>query len=144
MADDEPFRVHFADDRIQVELRLAQLQRGHQTIDCPVAVRATYGHEVTRYGPHYLRIGPVAYEPPAAASSRPDDQTLEFLARKFDAFFLDDIYLDGLIAPDGGPWEWLGKLGVGELHSQDGWYGMGYSLSDEDGLAPAGRVAAAP
>jgi hypothetical protein len=126
-----PLTAVFRDGQATIQLGIDELTVGDDVHPVPVFLKVAYRMEATRFGPRYERMGEVECTRQDGSDFLPDEYyAAETLLKKFNGFFTPEIFLDGLVPPSGGAWEWLGRLRLGEISCRDGWYSMGYGLRD--------------
>jgi hypothetical protein len=127
LAQRRPLELAVADDTIGVTLRLKEATRGNERLVRPVEIAATFAVSITPDGPKLARRGAVAATiTDGKAISRTEADLLDFLRRKCNGVFLEEIYFDGLVPPEGGTWAKLRRLAPAEFSARRGWVVLGY------------------
>jgi len=128
LADERPIVPHFDDDQVGFTLRVCNVTRGSDMFKHVVEIEASFLPRCTRDGPELIRDGAVAVRFAKPQGTEEQEETREFLIRKFSAVFPSKLHFAGITPPDGGSLGKLNSLELAEFQSARGWLTLGYQL----------------
>jgi hypothetical protein len=127
LAERQPIELAIAEGNIDVTLRLRAATRGAERLERPIEIAAGFAVSITPDGPRLARRAAVVAKITDGKAVTPAEaDLLDFLRRKFGGVFLEEIYFDGLVPPEGGTWAKLRRLAPAEFSAQNGWVVLGY------------------
>jgi hypothetical protein len=128
LADERPLEPRFSDDEVGFTLRVNQVTRGGEVFKHAVEIEVSFVPQCTRDGPELVRDGEVAVRFAKPQGTEEQEETREFLIRKFSAVFPSKMHFAGITPPDGGMIGKLNSLELAEFKSARGWLTLGYQL----------------
>lgn len=129
-ADKDPLTCRLADGAMEITFRVSEYTVGETTREDPFVVNVRYKMKPTVWGPEFNRQGRVRFTFAGDKSEAPNADAA-YVQSKIEAFWREQIYMDGVVPPAGGSWDQFRKLHVAELWIRDGWFVMGYDLPEE-------------
>lgn len=128
---EQPLRAHCQNDRFGFTLRLAEVQRGDQTLRGPMEIEVRFVPQIDRDGPWLARDGELTIRVPSDIDPQTETSLRTFLTRKFGAVFPPELHFYGLMPPAGGTMGKLCQLRPAEFRANGGWLSVAYELAGE-------------
>lgn len=135
LAEEAPFSVQFDENKMHLRWRIERTEWGGDTLETPIEVAVVVVPETTAEG-HRLRrlVGPeITFADGQIDSQR--EQFAAMLQQKFEAFFPEAIYFDGLKTPSSGSWSKFLQFELADFSAEQGWFSVAFRLQGDSVVA---------
>ena len=135
MDEESPLEIELREGLIGLRLTMQSISIEKQNWQLPFSISARYQVIVDADMPRFERVGTIELRWLQEGTEVEDLRILErFVKEKFDAFFAEEMHLDGMSAPVGGAWGSAAELKIVESQIQNGWWRIIFQARDMNRL----------